>query len=145
MAHGEGRPRSNEFRLPHVRSIFPVLFWWINNKDRVGLKLTYMACADPTEVTIPHDMWHKHSMLRGSSGISLRSPVPQSGNTNKRDNDAMDIDRISAEKIVEQEKGNPLIESGEHAKQKVVLRSFIRARTNERGRLILRKTCIALV
>lgn len=145
MAHGEGRPRSNEFRLSHVRSVFPVSFRYITNKDRVGLKLTYMACADPTEVTIPHNMWHKPSMLRGGSGISLRSPVPQSGNTNERDNDAIDINRISAEKIGEQEKVNPRIEQEKHAKQKVVLLSVILARTNERGRLIRKKTCIALV
>lgn len=145
MAHGEGRPRSNEFRFPHVRSVFRESFSWITDKDRVGLKLTYMVCADPTEVTIPHNMWRKVSMLRGGSGISLRSPIPQSSNIHKRDNDAIDIDRISAREIVEQEKGNTRIEQEEHTKQKVVLRSVVRAKNNERRRLILRKTSIALV
>lgn len=145
MASREGRPRSNEFRLPHVRSIFLMSFRSVPNEDRVGVKLTYLACADYTEVTTPHNMWHKHSMLRENSGISLGSPIPQSGSKNTRINDAIDIDQISDDMIEAQEKGNPRLEREEHVIKKVVLLHAKPGRANKPSKIILNKTCIVMV
>lgn len=126
MAHREGRPRSNEFRLPHVCSV-------------------YVACADDTEVIIPHNMWHKHSMLRGSSSVNLGSRIPQSGSTNKVLNGTVDIDRVSAGIIGAQERSDLRLVRQEHAIQTVIILPVIQSRTNERSRLILWRTCIVMV
>lgn len=80
-----------------------------------------MACADDTEVIIPHNMWHKNSTLRRSSGVNLGSPIPQSSSTNKRINCTVANDQISAEIIGAQEKRNPRPEGEEHAIQTVTL------------------------
>lgn len=145
MAHREGRPRSNEFRLPHVRSVCLALFRSISNENRVGLKLTYVACADDTEVTIPHNMWHKHSMLRRSSSVSLGSRIPQSGRTSKILNGTVDIDRVWAGIIGAQEKSDLRLVRQEHAIQEVIILPVIQARTKECSRLILQRTCIVMV
>lgn len=145
MAHREGRPRSNEFRLPHVCSVCLALLRSRSNENRVDLKLTYVACADDTEVTIPHNMWHKHSMLRGSSSVSLGSRIPQSGSTSKVFNGTVDIDRVSAGIIGAQERSDLRLVRQEHAIQTVIILPVIQSRTNERSRLILRRTCIVMV
>lgn len=145
MANREGRSRSNEFGLPRVPNVFPMSFRSVTNKDRVGLKLTYMASADYTEVTIPHNMWHKHSMLRGRSGVSLESPIPQSRTKITRVNGIIDLDRNSDEVIGAQQKDNLHFEEEEHAIQKVPLLPVVRARTNERSRIMPTKIFIMAV
>lgn len=142
MAHREGRPRNNEFRLPHVRDVFPVTFGSATNENRVGLELNYMACVDYTEVTIPQDMWYEHSKIKGSSGVSLGSPFPQSGNANRKINGAIDINQISAGIMGANEKSDHCFERKEHATQKVVLLPVVRTKTNGRRRLTLKRTCI---
>lgn len=117
----------------------------VTNKDRVGLRLTYMASADYTEVTIPHNMWHKHTMLRGTSGVSLESPFPQSRSKIVRVNGTVDLDRISDEVIGAQQKDNLRFEQDEHAIQKVSLLPVIRARTNEPSRIMPTNTIIVAV
>lgn len=84
-------------------------------------------------------------MLRESSGISLGSPVPQSGSKNIRVNDAIDVDQISDDMIGAQEKGNPRLERAEHAIQKVGLLHAVPSRTNKTSNIILNKTCIVMV
>lgn len=104
-----------------------------------------MACADCTEITIPNNMWNKPAMLRESSEVSLGSLVSQSSSTIKRVNGIIHIDRISGEVIGEQEEDNPRFEREEDAIREVVILPTLQARTNERSRLIIEKTCIVMV
>ncbi|MCJ1469663.1 DNA binding protein [Pseudocyphellaria aurata] len=83
----------------------------------VGLEVNYMACVDYTEVNIPEDMWHMHSMFKGSSGVSPGSPFPQSGNTNRKSITAIDLNQISAGRIGANEKSDHRLEREGHATQ----------------------------